>query len=219
MGMGVEKGKLTEVLKQYLRSNYARDYESMEIEISRFREVVDIPEGVVELVPAGDSVSMSSGLLYVPVKVFVDGRFCKTVYPKVRIKVYCKVPVSTRYMKKHQVLRAADIKWSLMDISMQADDTYVFPAEIEGKRLKRNTVAGEVFTMKMLEDLPAIEKGDVVTIFARSGNVSISARGIARECGAVNQLIKVTNVDSRRQVLGIVRDNKRVEIVVSGEAE
>ena len=68
----------------------------------------------------------------------------------------------------------------------------------------------------MLEADRIVSKGQSVILIATQGGLKVSMTGKALSDGALNQRIRVENLNSGRVVEGIVRSREHVEIVLPG---
>ena len=85
--------------------------------------------------------------------------------------------------------------------------TVVF--EEAGRELRRVTVTARVVLAK-----PAVKRGQLVTLRLARGSLQIFARGKAREDGRTGDTIRVQNVDSRREVVGVVAGDGVVDVAL-----
>ncbi|MCP4718399.1 MAG: flagellar basal body P-ring formation protein FlgA, partial [Desulfobacteraceae bacterium] len=85
--------------------------------------------------------------------------------------------------------------------------------EISGKILKTSIQKDNYIKSSWLEEIPLIQKGDLVTLVARRNNLLIVASGISKEDGYADKLIRVENIGSGKIVRGMVREKTSVEVI------
>ena len=78
---------------------------------------------------------------------------------------------------------------------------------IDGKKTDRVSVSG------LVAFFPLIQKGDIVSLFARNDTLLIVTTGVCREDGFENDVIKVENVNSGKIIRGIVKEKSKVEVI------
>nr|NJM03814.1 flagella basal body P-ring formation protein FlgA [Desulfobacula sp.] len=78
---------------------------------------------------------------------------------------------------------------------------------IDGKRADRVSVTG------LVGFYPLVRKGDIVSLFAGNDTLVIVTKGVCREDGAENDVIKVENLTSGKIVLGRIREKSKVEVL------
>ncbi len=83
---------------------------------------------------------------------------------------------------------------------------------IEGKQAIRYIPAGSIVFPSMIENIPVINQGDKVKILVDKGLVKVSADGEARQKGAVGDLIRVTNLGSKKIIQAEVIDSLTVVV-------
>jgi len=72
--------------------------------------------------------------------------------------------------------------------------------EILGKKLKSNLEAGSPIYLHDVEPLYLVKRGDRVRLYANSGTVSVETVAKALDYGALGDIIRVINLDSRRTI-------------------
>ncbi len=81
---------------------------------------------------------------------------------------------------------------------------------VDGKKTDRVSATG-------LVDLPAspplIQKGDIVSLYARNNTLLIVTKGVCREDGFENDVIRVENMNSGKIIRGIIKEKSKVEVI------
>ena len=103
--------------------------------------------------------------------------------------------------------------------SYQSKDLSDLPAgyiydlkNIAGKRVKRFVGANTPLTEDILEDPPMFKRGDKVFIVAESETLKVTAMGVAGEDGYRGRPVKVTNLQSKKEVFAEVVDGGTVRV-------
>jgi Chaperone for flagella basal body P-ring formation len=81
---------------------------------------------------------------------------------------------------------------------------------IDGKKTDKVSVSGLV---DLLASPPLIQKGDIVSLFSRNNTLLIVTKGICREDGSENDVIRVENMNSGKIIRGIIKEKSKVEVV------
>lgn len=84
--------------------------------------------------------------------------------------------------------------------------------DVQGMEIRRPINAGSVITPDLLSAPDAVERGDHVIIFAKSGAFSVTSRGKALANASVGEQVLVENLRSARTVRANVIAPGRVEI-------
>jgi len=78
---------------------------------------------------------------------------------------------------------------------------------IDGEKIDRVSVSG------LIARPPLIQKGDIVSLFARNDTLLIVTTGVCQEDGFENDVIKVETVNSGKIIRGIVKEKSKVEVI------
>jgi flagella basal body P-ring formation protein FlgA len=76
----------------------------------------------------------------------------------------------------------------------------------------RSLAPGQPILMTDLEPQSAIRRGDIVALVFAKGNVRLSVQGEALSAGGLGDTIPVRNLQSRKQVFGVVRDSATIVV-------
>ncbi len=78
--------------------------------------------------------------------------------------------------------------------------------------LSQAVSAGRALTRRDVTVRPLIRKGQVVEAFAQSGQFGVRMKALAMENGAAGDLIKLQNIESRKEFHGQVTNESKVQI-------
>ncbi|RCL02537.1 MAG: flagella basal body P-ring formation protein FlgA [Candidatus Tokpelaia sp. JSC188] len=128
-------------------------------------------------------------------------------------KVDFLVPAKTIY--PGQVISEVLLNKKAFYIKDIAASLYVNSIEqIVNKVAKNTLIAGRPVALSSLGHPLLINRGQTTKLVFSSGELSITATGIALQSGAVGDPIKVRNVDSGRVIIGTVMQNGNVRVGV-----
>ena len=137
-------------------------------------------------------------------KALVKGKVVRTVWARVRPVMNGSVVVAARQVKRHQVLRAADLKVEKTEIT-SFNGVFADPKEVIGMRARRQVRAGQVLDSRYVEEVPLINRGDKVRIELQRGFVVITALGKALESGGAQESIRIKNMATKKEIVGTVK--------------
>ncbi|NNC77770.1 MAG: flagellar basal body P-ring formation protein FlgA [Woeseiaceae bacterium] len=136
-----------------------------------------------------------------------------TIYVPVEVVVKMQVWVARQPLPRGHLLTREDLAGDIRNVSrMRAYQPD--PDLLIGRRLRTSILAGRVLEPNLLEANNIVTRGQTVTLAIASGGVNIRMTGKALMDGALNQRIRVENLNSGRIVEGIVRSPELVEILV-----
>lgn len=136
------------------------------------------------------------------------------VYVPVDVVVTARVFTASRSLPRDHLLTAADLATDERDVSRLVSGYVSDKNQLIGQRLKQQLIAGRIITPAMLQADFIVRRGQTVTLTAAGGGINVSMIGKALMDGAINQRIRVENVNSGRIIEGIVRSREEVEILL-----
>lgn len=120
--------------------------------------------------------------------------------------------VASRRVARGARLRPEHLKQIEIEASSLPADAILEPSALLGERVRRTVAQGAIWRQRLVETPPAVERGDLVTLVVVGRGLRIEARGKAREDGAVGELIRVSNVHSRRELVGRIGEDGAVYV-------
>lgn len=148
------------------------------------------------------------------VGVRCDGSRPWKVYVPVEVVVRKQVWVARQPLPRGHLIARDDLVADVRDVSRMTSGYLSDPATVVGRRLRSSVLAGRALTPNLLEANHIISRGQTVTLMVASGDLQIRMTGKALMDGALNDRIRVENLNSGRVVEGIVRSVELVEIIV-----
>lgn len=133
-----------------------------------------------------------------------------TVYEKTQ------VPVLKRLVSAGDTIQQDDIDWTSSRVDQLASNTVTDAQQMIGRIAKRPLRPGQLLRATDLISEPTVHKNDLITIAVQTRDMSLTVRGKALEDGAVGQTIHVMNVNTKKQLVGSVKDASTVLIQPAG---
>lgn len=130
----------------------------------------------------------------------------------VRVHVEAAIQVAARAMPRGTVLAETDLVSKQVDLASIRGVPETDPAKIVGARLAHPLQEGQLITVDSCEPIPIVRRGDAVVLVARREGLVVSAFGVAREDGAVGEMISIENVSSKQLVHGRVENANTVAV-------
>jgi flagella basal body P-ring formation protein FlgA len=110
-------------------------------------------------------------------------------------------------------LESGDLATVVSDVPGRVIEALPDVRDLVGRRTLRPLAAGDVVTARSVRIPAAVRSGDRVVVRARVGDVEITTLGIAQQSGAVGDVIRLVNQDSRRGLRGRITGRGEVEVV------
>lgn len=138
------------------------------------------------------------------------------VYVPVDVIVTARVFTARQTLPRNHLLTEADLAVDERDVSRLVSGYISNKEDLIGQRVKQQLIAGRIITPAMLQADRIVTRGQTVTLIASGGGINISMTGKALMDGAINQRIRVENINSGRIIEGVVRSREHVEVLLPG---
>lgn len=126
------------------------------------------------------------------------------------IEVWVDVVLLSKPLRERQMVDADDIYVGKKELSKLPAGYIDDIKHVSGKRVKRFAGTNSILTENVLEYPPVFKRGDKVFIVAESEALKVTAVGVAGEDGYRGRPVRVTNMQSKKEVIGEVVDNGTV---------
>ncbi len=141
----------------------------------------------------------------------VDGRVVRNLAVSGTLEALAEVAVAAGDLRRGAVIDEQDIRLAELDLNELRSPCFDAD-ELVGKRLKRGLRAGEAFERASVVFPPLIKRGEPVTITARKGALTITARGLAQQDGQEDDMIRVRNISSNKDILCRITGSESVAV-------
>lgn len=141
---------------------------------------------------------------YTTIGLRCNGPQTWSIHVPVTIQQFKQVLVSNRNLPRGHKFTAADTMLKKMDISRLHQGFYEKPEQLTGLVLKRSILRGQQLNPGILARARLVQRGQTITILAKTGSVVIRAKGKAMMDGREGQLIKIKNISTNKELRGIV---------------
>lgn len=115
-----------------------------------------------------------------------------------RIEPMIEVPVLRGHAMPGDVIAENDIQWLRIEARRAGPNTIGRIDDLVGRTPRRPITAGQAIRLTDVRPNYVIGKGDIVTIVLKAGTMTLTARAEALEKGAVGEVIRVRNNQSRK---------------------
>jgi len=142
--------------------------------------------------------TLAVGLVPLEVSVFANKRMVQTVPMVVQVMMNRSVLVARRTINQGASIGSVDLE--RVELSFNRADAVGMAdaSQAIGQRARRVITAGMAIQSDMLEPVPVVRRGQLVTLTSVSGSIHIVTTGKAGADGLVGDLIKVRSVEDRK---------------------
>ena len=154
-----------------------------------------------------------AGDINVYLDISIDGVNRKSVKIPLSVKLTSKVLIAKKHFTRGDPLDLKDFEGSTQTLG-QARLAPVHETQLKQMRANRRVSKGTVLISNMVERIPKILSGKLVTIVADFNGVRVKSSGTALADGFIGQEISVKNRLSKRVIFGVVMPNGDVQVAV-----
>lgn len=169
-----------------------------------------LPQGKlqVEVIPSDPRILHSHRFTLI---FRVDGQVEKNIAVGGELKAIAPVVVAAGDLRRGAILTSHDVNLAKLDLTRLRNPCFNLK-DVVGKKLLRSVRLGQPLQHRDVVDPPVVHRGQLVTMVARKGALTITAMGIARQDGAAGAMIHVLNSSSRKEILCKVSAPGKVEV-------
>ncbi|MDP2301412.1 MAG: flagellar basal body P-ring formation chaperone FlgA [Ignavibacteria bacterium] len=197
--------KLKDKIEEYLDQKLS-GYQKYEFEISYAPKETDNL-----VIDDNRDFKISNDVAYIPVKS-VNGKSSSLSFVTVKLKLFDEVFSAKRNINKKMILSEEDIEIKLVDVAKIRGTALTENDKPNTFRTKSLIKKGDVIISELLEKIPVIQNGDLISAQVQHGNVMVSIDAIARQEGCVNDVIRIASKDKKLFKAKVI-DSKNVSII------
>ncbi|MGY4532395.1 flagella basal body P-ring formation protein FlgA [Pseudomonas sp. TE3786] len=206
--IGASQGFLEVTVQDYLERSEIQARQ--EIQINRLDPRLQLQLCDEDLTTALESPAQPVGR--VTVRVSCEGSTPWTVFVPAQVKLYRKVVIAIRPLKRATELSEADVALVERDVGLLTQGYLTDMSQVLGTKLTRGVMTDQVLAPVSIEQAEAIRKSDQVVISAKKGGINVRMPGEALSDGVVGEQIRVRNLSSQRVIRARVLGPGQVEV-------
>lgn len=143
----------------------------------------------------------------------IDNQVVKNFSVRGTLEAIAHVAVAASSLRRDELLTETQIQMEPRDLS-ELRAPCLQASQVVGKKLLRNIKAGAVIELSALELPPIVKKGGLVKILCQKNGLELTASGIAKTDGKQDQIIKVKNISSDKEIFARVTAPGLVEVQI-----
>lgn len=132
-----------------------------------------------------------------------NGNLIKRIQVPVRIKIYRKVLVANRSILRGETLSNENCSLETREITSNIDPNGLTDENGFGKIAKHNLVRGTIITNNLIQDMPAVRRGDKVRLVILYGSIQITTTGVALNDANAGETVRVRRDGSNNLLTGL----------------
>lgn len=208
----IPESKYREIFNKYLYRNL-NDQES-DVVISRLKITgnVPVPSGKISFNQYQKGKRRLEGYVRLIVVVKVNDVVKNKVKLSGWVDIFQPVVCASRDIKRGERIDKDDLYLVRRNISHLSSKILTDMNNIIGLMAKHSIRKDTCLKDWMFEKIPIVDKGDIVTILAESGDLKVTAVGKVLMKGYEGELVKVQNLMSKKEIYGKVVNGSMVAV-------
>jgi flagella basal body P-ring formation protein FlgA len=208
--------KLTELeLVQGIQSDLPKRYDiqgDLRVTLQRRWVPLQLPASdffaeCVQLPPTGLASSMN-----IIVRGVSGGKIVGEWPLQIKVELYQKVWVAAQRLEAGHLLEQGLVTPQPMDVLRETTPPISVEREVAGFELAQSVSKGRPLTRRDLVERPLVKRGQFVDAFAGEGGLSVRMRALAMEGGAAGTVIRVKNLDTKKEFYAQIINENQVQV-------
>jgi flagella basal body P-ring formation protein FlgA len=203
--------RLVAELEKELATRFAVNGE-LKLTLARAWEAVRMPAEDLFLAVTELPVGGVSGAFFIRAKASSGGTVIGEWQLPLRAQLSQDVWVAATRLDRGQELDRKLLGVQKVDVLRERSPLILATADPSTFEITQSVPAGRPLTTRDVILRPVVRKGQVVEVIARQGLLAVTMKALALESGAVGDLIKLRNVETRREFSGQILHESKVQV-------
>lgn len=184
----------------------------LQLTLGRAWEAVRLPGDDLFLAVTELPIGGVSGAFFIRAKASSGGAVIGEWQLPLRAQLWQEVWVAATRLERGQELDRKLLGVQKVDVLRER--TPLIPATNDPTSfdITQSIPAGRALTTRDVIERPLVRKGQVVEVVALQGMLAVSMKALALESGAAGDLIKLRNLESRREFSGQILNESKVQV-------
>ena len=144
------------------------------------------------------------------VRFIKDDRIIKKLPVNINVSVLKQVVVATKRINRGKAFTHKNLRLESKQLGKNWDQHFFSINDLIGAESKKMIKKGTALTNRMVRETQMVHSGQAVNVSLRSGNLTISTKGVAKQNGAYGEEIKLKLDKTGRTIRGIVSSENLV---------
>jgi len=208
----IPESKFRDIFQKYLYRNL--NNQECDVVLSRLKITgnVPVPVGTVSFQQYQKGKRSLEGYISLIVVVKINGVVKNKVKLSGWVDIFQPVVCASRDLKRGERIEKDDLYFVKRNISHMSSKILTDMNKIIGQMAKHNVKKDTSIKEWMFEKCPIVDKGDIVTIIAESGDIKVTAPGKILMKGYAGELVKVQNLMSKKEIYAKIVNGSMVAV-------
>jgi flagella basal body P-ring formation protein FlgA len=209
----VPKEQIESIYRTFVLSKAPWNPRDVEIRGIYFPGTIQLPSGEMTFEVEAAPRERFAGNVTITIHFLINGERERSVRVAGKVDLFQKVVHAARPLKRGEIVSDLDIMLEKVNISEGPDRFAAQPDQVVGKRLVRDVGSHQPVNVEDIDQPLAFKRGSPVTIVYANGGLRLTAKGQAREDGIIGSTVRITNVMTKRTIVGLVVDESTVQAI------
>lgn len=209
----VSKNELLELYKQHVLEALGRSREDLIFRDVNNFEGLSLPPGKRTTRVVARPGERYLGRVSLQIEFFVAGKKVSSTEVSATVSLLETVVHTVRAVRRNTVIGPEDVELKRITVTDSDQDFFTESEDVEGMQAARNIAAFQPVRRGDVTEAFVVRRGDTVTIIYDAPGFKVTARGVARQNGIQDQIIRVVNAESNRSVECRVVDSQTVQAI------
>ena len=153
-----------------------------------------------------------AGTFVVRAKITSSGETVTELPVSLRAQLWQEVWTASSRLERGQPLDRSLLSTTRVDSLRERQPPLFSEIDPSNFEVAQTITASRALTRRDVIPRPLIRKGRVVEVIAQQGQLAITMKALALESGASGDLIKLRNIESRKEFTGQILDENKVQV-------
>ena len=208
----LEEEELRNLLTDFLNEKLNQNGTEWELRFTRPWVAVTVPDEPLKLEilePAADRITSTSIFRF---EMRTGRQLVGTWQVPVHARLWREVLIAETALQRGQLLNDAAITHKRRDVLTLRDSLNELPLATATYELAESVPAGAPLTARAIRLRPVVSRGQTVNAIMRDNSMTISLKVEVLEGGVPGQMVRVRNLQSRRELRGKIQDEQTIVI-------
>lgn len=204
--------EIKEAVAAYIKQKTADLGYAIHIKRISFNGTPKLPEGALEYEVVAPQQWEGWGAINLAVLVRQGDRVVSNTAMRVEVEAFTDMVVTLRQLDYGTVISKADVAIQKRDVATVSGKFAGNAKEVVGKVVRTTIKANNVVRTDLLDKVPLIKAGQMVSIVAENEVMKVTVAGKARSAGAEGDIIMVQNLNSLKDIPARVVNATTVQV-------
>ena len=153
-----------------------------------------------------------NGTFLIRAKITSGGETVADTQVSLRAQLWQEVWTAASRLERGQALDRSLLSTAKVDVLREQQPPLLAEVDPSTLEVAQTVNASKPLTRRDVIERPLVRRGQVVEVVARQGLLAISMKALALESGASGDLIKLRNLESRKEFSGQILNESKVQV-------